>query len=35
MFDFSNTKRNRTVAKVVAAILVLAMVLGVLVTSIF
>lgn len=35
MFDFSNTKRNKTVAKVVAGVLALAMILGMLVTSIF
>lgn len=35
MFNFSNTKRNRTIAKVVAGILALAMILGMLVTSIF
>lgn len=35
MFDFSNTRRNKTIAKVIAGILALAMILGVLVTSIF
>lgn len=35
MFDFSNTKRNKTVAKVVAGVLAAAMILGMLVTSIF
>lgn len=34
MFDFSNSKRNKTVAKIVAGVLVVAMALGLLVSSI-
>ncbi len=35
MFDFSNTKRNKFVAKIVAGVLIAAMALGMLVSSIF